>query len=183
MIYRHLFDRAQAPQTVRAGLIGVGQFGTPIVTQSPTIPRLDVPVVADLDVEAGQRAYLQAGFAADDILVRDSQASALQAMERGKRVVLPDALLMMDLPLDVIATATGVPEAGARYAHEAIRHGKHVVMIDKEADSVVGPMLKHLADRAGVVFTTDDGDQPGADGTGGLGARPWAGGAKWRQPA
>jgi predicted homoserine dehydrogenase-like protein len=47
------------------------------------------------------------------------------------------------------------------YAREAIRHGKHVVMVDKEADSAVGPILKHLADRAGLVFTTDDGDQPG----------------------
>ncbi len=82
-------------------------------------------------------------------------------MEAGKSVVVQDAMILMDLPLDVIATATRVPEVGARYAHEAIQHGKHVVMVDKEADSVVGPILKHLADKAGVVFTTDDGDQPG----------------------
>ncbi len=161
MIYQHLFDRVQEPATVRAGLIGVGHFGTPIVTQSPIIPRLELPVVADVDVEAGRRAYLQAGFDEDDIAVCESHTAALRALESGKRVVLQDALLMMDLPLDVIATATRVPEAGARYAWEAIRHGKHVVMIDKEADSVVGPILKHLADRAGLVFTTDDGDQPG----------------------
>jgi len=54
-----------------------------------------------------------------------------------------------------------VPGAGALYAYEAIRYGKHVIMVDKEADSVVGSILKHLADRAGVVFTTDDGDEPG----------------------
>ncbi|MDF1512868.1 MAG: hypothetical protein P1S60_03555, partial [Anaerolineae bacterium] len=79
----------------------------------------------------------------------------------GKRVVLEDAMLMMALPLDVIASATRSPGAGATYAREAIRNGKHVVMVDKEADSVVGPVLKHLADKAGVVFTTDDGDEPG----------------------
>ena len=50
VIYRHLFDRVQEPATVRAGLIGVGQFGTPIVSQAPGIPRLEVPVVADVDV-------------------------------------------------------------------------------------------------------------------------------------
>jgi len=161
MIYQHLFDRVKEPETVRAGLIGVGQFGTPIVTQAPIIPRLDVPVVADINVEAGRLAFRRAGAAEDDIVVCDSRASALQAMETGKHVVLEDAMLMMDLPLDVIATATRVPEAGARFAYEAIRHGKHIVMIDKEADSVVGPILKHLADRAGVVFTTDDGDEPG----------------------
>lgn len=161
MIYRHLFDRVKTPAVVRAGLIGAGQFGTPIVTQAPLIPRLDVPVVADLNIEAGRQAYRQAGFADEDIVVCDSHAAALRALEAGKRIVLQDAALMMDLPLDVIASATRSPGAGAAYALAAIRHGKHVVMIDKEADSVVGPMLKHLADRAGVVFTTDDGDEPG----------------------
>ena len=161
MIYRHLFDRVQELATVRAGLIGVGPFGTPIVSQAPGIPRLEVPVVADVDVEAGRRAFRLAGVAEEDIVVCEGVAGALRALERGKRVVLQDALLMMDLPLEVIVTATRVPEAGACYAREAIRHGKHVVMVDKEADSVVGPILKHLADCAGLVFTTDDGDQPG----------------------
>jgi predicted homoserine dehydrogenase-like protein len=161
MIYQHLFDRVAESETVQAGLIGAGQFGTPIVTQAPIVPRLEVSVVADVDVGAGRQAYRKAGIAEDDIVVCEDRSSALHAIEAGRRVVLQDALLMMDLPLDVIATATRVPGAGARYAYEAIRHGKHVVMIDKEADSVVGPILKHLADRAGVVFTTDDGDEPG----------------------
>ncbi|MBN1583511.1 MAG: hypothetical protein JXA89_22570 [Anaerolineae bacterium] len=161
MIYQHLFHRVQEPATVRAGLIGAGQFGTPIVTQAPLIPRLDIPVVADINVKAGQQAHLKAGYAQEDIAVCENRAAALRALETGKRVVLQDALLMMNLPLDVIATATRSPGAGAAYALEAINHGKHVVMIDKEADSVVGPILKHLADSAGVVFTTDDGDEPG----------------------
>jgi hypothetical protein len=76
-------------------------------------------------------------------------------------VVVQDAEILMDLPLHVIVTATRVPEAAARYGAQAIDHGKHLVMIDKEAESVVGPILKHRADRAGVVFTTDFGDQPG----------------------
>ena len=98
MIYQHLFDRVETPATVRAGLIGAGQFGTPIVTQAPNIPRLDVPVVADVDVEAGRRAFRLAGFAEDEILVCESRAAALRALEAGQRVVLQDALLMMDLP-------------------------------------------------------------------------------------
>ena len=161
MIYQHLFDNVREPETVRAGLIGAGDFGTPIVTQATIIPRLEVPVVADIDVQAGLQAYCMAGIAEEDVVVSESRSGALRALEAGKHVVLQDASLMMDLPLHVIATATRVPEAGARFAYEAMHHGKHVVMIDKEADSVVGPILKHLADRAGVVFSTDDGDQPG----------------------
>ena len=161
MIYQHLFDQVKEPETVRAGLIGAGDFGAAIITQSPLIPRLEVTAVADIDIEAGKRAYQQTGVADEDIAVCDSLTSALRAVESGKALVVQDASILMDLPLDVIATATRTPEAGARYAYEAIQHGKHVVCIDKEADSVVGPMLKVLADRAGVVFTTDDGDQPG----------------------
>lgn len=161
MIYQHLFDRVSDPQVVRAGLVGAGEFGTPIVTQARQIPRLDVPVVADLDVEAGRRAFLLGGVPADEIVVADSHSAAQRALEAGKRVVLQDGLLMMGLSLDVVATSTRSPEAGARHARAAIEAGKHVVMIDKEADSVVGPMLKRLADRQGVVYSTDDGDEPG----------------------
>jgi len=161
MIYQSLFDRIKEPEIVRAGIIGCGNFAATIVTQSPLIPRLEISAVADINLEASRSAFQQAGFADNDIAVCDSRSKALRAVEAGKRVIVQDAMLLMDLPLDVIAPATRVPEAGARYAYEAIQHGKHVVMIDKEADSVVGPILKHLADKAGLVFTTDDGDQPG----------------------
>lgn len=161
MIYQHLFSRVSEPETVRAALIGAGQFGAPIVTQAPLIPRLDLCAIADFNVAAARTAFLQAGRAEEDIAICDSRAAALHALEMGRALIVEDALLLMDLPLHVIATATRVPEAAALYAREAIRHGKHVVMIDKEADSVVGPVLKRRADDAGVVFTTDDGDQPG----------------------
>ena len=75
MIYEHLFNRVKEPGTVKAGLIGAGQFGTPIVTQAPFIPRLDVPVIADIDVEAGKRAFRQAGVAEEDIVVCEARFS------------------------------------------------------------------------------------------------------------
>ena len=62
MIYRNLFERIGEPQVVRAGLIGAGDFGTPIVTQAKIIPRLDVPVVADIDLDAARRALYQAYY-------------------------------------------------------------------------------------------------------------------------
>jgi len=161
MIYQNLFEQVKEPESVSAGIIGCGNFGSAIVTQSSIVPRLKIPIVADGNIEAGRSAFLQAGIDKNNIVVCDNRASAIRAMETGKSVVVQDGMILMDLPLDVITTATRVPEAGAFYAYEAIQHGKHVVMVDKEADSVVGPILKHLADNAGVVFTTDDGDQPG----------------------
>src|SRR5262249_7311028 len=139
MVYQHLFDRVKQPETVRAGLIGVGSFGGPMVSQARLIPRLEIPVVADLNVEAARPALLRAEVPEAAVAACGSCDAPLRELEAGRRVVLEAALLTMELPLDVVATATRVPEAAARYADAAIRAGKHVVMIDKEADTVVGP--------------------------------------------
>jgi predicted homoserine dehydrogenase-like protein len=156
-----MFDRLAQGKTVRAGLIGAGNFATAIVTQSAAIRRLDLTVVAELDVELARKAYLRAGYVEENIAVCASPREALQALERGRRVVVPDAMLMMDLPIDIVIECTGIPEAAARDCEEAIRHGKHVANVSKELDVVIGPILKRLADRAGVVYSTVDGDQPG----------------------
>ena len=63
--------------------------------------------------------------------------------------------------VDVVVEATGVPAVGAQMAYAAITHNKHVVMVNVEADVTVGPILRSLADSAGVVYTLVDGDQPG----------------------
>jgi len=161
MIYQQLFERLKARSPVRAGLIGAGDYGTAIVTQSTLVPLLEMLVVADVDEAAARAAYARAGVADDRIAACETRRSALAALESGMHVVTSDAMLLMELPLDVIVEATGIPESGALHAQEAIAHGKHVAMVNKEADSVVGPILKHMADRAGVVYTAVDGDQPG----------------------
>ncbi len=161
MIYQQLFNQVKEPAVVRAGLIGCGNFGAAILTQGRLIPRLELKVVCDVRVEEAKKAFRLAGVRDSDIAVCDTAGQALWAMEAGKWVIVEDAMNLMSLPLHVIVTATMVPEAGVKYAYEAIRHGKHVVMVDKEADCVCGPILKHLADRAGVVYTAEDGDQPG----------------------
>jgi predicted homoserine dehydrogenase-like protein len=161
MIYTEVLNRFGRKGIVRAGIIGAGHYAKAVITQSESIPRLLVPVVADLSVDAAREAFRLAGHADEDIITCESRAQALTAIESGKRAVLADALLMMDLPLDVIVEATGSPTAGALHARAAIKAGKHVAMVNKEGDVTVGPILKHLADKAGVVYTQVDGDQHG----------------------
>jgi predicted homoserine dehydrogenase-like protein len=102
MIYRQLFDRLSggdasgqaARQTVRAGLVGAGHFATAIVTQSAAIRRMDLPVVAEVDVDLARKAFRLAGYAEEDIVLCSSRGQALAALEQGRRVALPDAMLM-----------------------------------------------------------------------------------------
>lgn len=161
MEHQHLFHQSPPDRKALVGLIGAGNYGTGVVTQASLVSELEITAIADQRLKHAKQAYNAAGISADNISVCEDKRSALAAIESGKRVITADPMLLMELPIDVIVESTGSPESGAHHAHEAIRHGKHVVMVTKEADVSVGPILKHLADEAGVVYSTPDGDQHG----------------------
>jgi len=56
---------------------------------------------------------------------------------------------------------TGTVEPATGAVLDAFRHGKHVVLVNAELDSLIGPILKVKADQARVVVTHTDGDEPG----------------------
>ena len=170
MIYDNLFAKAGKTK-IRAGLIGSGTYGISLMAQARFIPRLEIPVVCDQDPETARQACLRAGISKENTTVCSNTKEILLAMEKGQCAIAENYELLMDVPLDVVVECTGNPEAGARHAELAIKHGKHVAMVNKEADSVVGPMLSRLADKAGVIYTPVDGDQHGLI----IGLVSWAG--------
>ena len=159
MIYRQLFDKHAAGKTVSVGVIGTGQYATAVVTQSAYIPELSVSAVCEVDIDAAKRAYERAGM--NDHAVCDTRPQALRAIESGRPVIVQDADLLMELPVDIVVESTGVPEAAAKHGAAAIEAGKHVAMVSKEADAAVGPILKRRADDAELVYSAVDGDQHG----------------------
>lgn len=147
-------------KTVSAGLVGVGEFGRSFLSQARLVPGLGVRAACDRDVERAAATFAAAGTDRADIAICETAQEALRLFEAGKAVVVPESGLLLDLPIDVVVEATGEPENAASIAAAAIEHGKHVVMVTKEAESVVGPLLAHKARQAGVVHTPVDGDQP-----------------------
>lgn len=160
MIYDNLFAKA-GKTVIRVGLIGTGTYGISLMAQARFIPRLEISVVCDLDPETARQACLRAGLSKENITVCSNTEGILLAMEKGQCAIAENYELLMDVPFDVIVECTGNPEAGARHAESAIGHGKHVAMVNKETDAVVGPMLSRLADKAGFIYTPVDGDQHG----------------------
>jgi predicted homoserine dehydrogenase-like protein len=158
-----LAQRAAEERPIRVGLIGTGKFGSGVVAQLAQMRGMEIAVIAELDVARGQRAYTQAGrLPPEAVQVAHTLPELHDVIRRGGRAVVPDGLLVAHCDLvDVVVEATGVPEVGARMAYEAILQRKHVVMVNVEADVTVGPILRRLADSAGVVYTLVDGDQPG----------------------
>ncbi len=157
MNYERLFA-SHSGRVVRAGLIGVGQFGASLIAQAKAIPMLSIPVICDRDVQQALSACQAARLTNTKIC--ENSADAKRAFDTGALVIVPDAALLMELPLDVIVEATGNPEAAVSSAEAAIDSGKHIVMASKEADSVIGPYLSHKARSAGLVATLVEGDQP-----------------------
>ena len=157
MNYKKLF---QLNDVTHVGLIGTGAFGRSFLAQSRLTPGIRVPVVCDQDIEIAEDACRQAGLAPEDLKVCHTDSEANDTIASGKTAVVSDALLLMDLPIEVVIEASGMPGAGAFHALSAIENGKHVVMVTKEADCVVGPVLNRLAQNAGLVYTPADGDQP-----------------------
>src|SRR6266508_3823083 len=152
-----LLEREAAGRPVTVGLIGAGKFGTMFLSQERVTRGLHVVGVADLDVARASSQLRSAGWDAQTI----SAVSLGDAFKTGRTHVTPDAEALIAFPdVEVIVEATGVPPAGIRHALRAIAHGKHIVMVNVEADAVAGPLLARKAKSAGVVYSLAWGDQP-----------------------
>jgi predicted homoserine dehydrogenase-like protein len=156
-----LAERQQTNKPVRVGLIGAGYMGRGIALQIITaVPGLTLSAIYNRHLEQAALAYQQAG-------VEDARpvtnVRELEDRVRNGRYTITDNpnLLCQAEGVDAIIEATGSIEFGAHIVLQAIAHGKHVILMNAELDATLGPILKTYADRAGVVYTNADGDQPG----------------------
>jgi predicted homoserine dehydrogenase-like protein len=159
-----LAHRTTSRGPVIVGLVGAGQMGTDLIVQIGLMNGIRVGAVAvRTRPQNALAAALAAGHRSED-LVETSSASAVDAaIEAGQMAVTTDlAALAGAGRIEVIIDATGHPASGAEVALAAIRQGKHIVMLNVEADITVGRYLKAEADRAGVIYTGAAGDEPAA---------------------
>ena len=153
--------RVAEGRPVRIGLVGAGFMARGVALQiALSVPGMRVAAIANRTLETARRAYREAGQA--EMRAVETVAQLEQAIEAGVPAVTEDALLLCRAGgIDAVVEVTGTIEHAARVALEAIEHGKHVVLMNAEVDGTVGPIPKTYADRAGVVITSADGDQPG----------------------
>ena len=161
IVDRALAEREAEGNPIRVGLVGAGFMGRGIALQIlQSVPGMQLVAIANRRMEKARDAYAQAG--AEDVQTVESQAELEDAISAGRYAITDEALLLCrSQQIDAVIEVTGSVEFGSGVALEAIEHGKHVILMNAELDGTVGPILKRHADRAGVVLTNADGDQPG----------------------
>ncbi len=156
-----LEKREEEGDPVRVALVGAGYMGRGMALQIlSTIPGMRLVAISNRTLSKAEQAYRGAGV--ESVQRVESVAQLEDTVACGRYAITDDAMPLCEAGgTDVVVEATGHVEFGAHVALKAIESGKHVVLMNAELDATVGPILKVYADRAGVVITNMDGDQPG----------------------
>jgi len=156
-----LQEREFTGNPIRVGMVGAGATGRAIALQLGTpVPGIRLVAIANRTIAHGERAFREAGITGWSHVTsaREAEAKISQSLP----VLTDDPSVLTACPaIDIIVEVTGTVEAAARVALDSFDQGKHVVLVNAELDSFIGPILKAKADKAGVVVTHTDGDEPG----------------------
>ncbi len=156
-LHRLLLERQASGTPLRVGLIGAGKFGSMYLAQAKHTPGIHVVGIADLDPARAHASLERTGWPA----ARHSATSFAAAARSGGTYVTDDARAMIAAPeVGIVIDATGHPAAGIRHVLACCDEGKHVIMVNVEADALAGPLLAQRARAAGVVYSLAYGDQP-----------------------
>jgi predicted homoserine dehydrogenase-like protein len=146
---------------VRVALVGGGYMARCIALQIVSAVRgMRLVAIANRTIGKAERAYLDAGVT--DVCRVETATELDDAISHNRFAVTDDALMLCRAGrIDAVIECTGHVEFGTQVCFEAIQNGKHVILMGAEIDASVGPILKTYADRAGVVYSYTDGDEPG----------------------
>lgn len=156
-----LAKRHAAKNPVRVAMVGAGFMANGIALQICNyVPGMELVAIANRKIEKAKAAYAQSG------IVDAREVSSVNDLEdnirNGQYSVTENAMLLCEADgIDAVIEVTGAVEFGTNVALRTIQNGKHIIMMNAEVDGTVGPILKVYADKAGVVYTNADGDQPG----------------------
>jgi predicted homoserine dehydrogenase-like protein len=163
IVDRALQARAEAGKPVKVAMIGAGFMGRGIANQiANSVPGMELVAIFNRQIDAAKRAYSEAGI--ENVQVVSTVTELEDAIARGEYAVTEDAMLLCQAEgIDALIEVTGAVEFGAQVVMEAVAHRKHVIMMNAELDGTIGPILKVYADKAGVILSACDGDQPGVE--------------------
>ena len=158
-----LEQREKEGKIIKTGIVGAGQMGRGMVTQMVLMKGMTPAIVSDIVIDNAVQAFKYAGVSDEDIVVAKTIEEANAGIAAGKYVACESADFISEAEgVECVIDCTGVPDVGAKVATDAMKNGKHVVMLNVETDVVIGPYLDKFAKDHGVIYTGSAGDEPGA---------------------
>ncbi len=163
IVDKALEKRQRDGNPVRVAMVGAGAMGQGIALQILSIvPGMELVAISNRNVGRAKEAYAQAGV--ENVRVVETTSQLEAAIAQGEYAVTDDAMLLCEAEgIDAVIEVTGAVEFGTHVVMKALEHRKHVILMNAELDATLGPILKVYADKAGVIITNADGDQPGVE--------------------
>lgn len=157
-----LKKRQAEGRPIRIGMVGAGFIAAGVARQLLSFTKgMELSAIASRRADPALELYRSA---AREPQVCNTQAEIEAAIAEGVPVVTEDAFALARAEgIDVLCEVTGSIDHASAVMLSAIQAGKHIVHMNAEADGTVGPILKQKADKAGVVYSFSDGDQPGVE--------------------
>jgi predicted homoserine dehydrogenase-like protein len=161
IVDKALEKRQQENRPIRVAMIGAGFMGRGVALQIlNAVQGMELVAISNRHLDGAKRAYLEAGV--EEVQAVETVKQLDDAIAQRRYAITEDAMLLCQAEgIDAVIEVTGIVEFGAQVALKAIENSKHVVTMNAELDGTVGPILKVYADKAGIIFTGADGDQPG----------------------
>ncbi len=156
-LFKLLRTREETGKLLRVGLIGAGKFGAMYLSQVARTPGMQMVGIADLSPDRARTSLARVGWKPEQY----SATSLEEAAKTGTTVIIDNSeALIKSSQIDIIIDATGHPAAGINHVLACCEHGKHIIMVNVEADALAGPLLVERAKQAGIVYSLAYGDQP-----------------------
>ncbi|MCD0505631.1 NAD(P)H-dependent oxidoreductase [Bordetella petrii] len=156
-LHRMLKQRHVDGKPLRVALIGAGKFGSMFLSQARRTPGIQLVAVADLQPERARAALTRVGWPADALRAE----SPHDATKSGRVYFSDDTSAVIASPeVEIVIDATGHAAAGIAHVLACCEYGKHIIMVNVEADALAGPLLARRAREAGIVYSLAYGDQP-----------------------
>ena len=161
LVDKALAKRQQTGNPLRVAIVGAGYSGRNIAYQIlKSFPGLRLVAISNRTLTTARQAYSSAGVT--NVQVVESHNALEEAIRSEGFAITDDAAVICEAEgIDAIIEATGTIEFGAGVVMRAVEHGKHIILMNVELDATLGPILKAYADRAGVIYSNSDGDEPG----------------------
>lgn len=162
-INRRLAELEENNKKIKVAIVGAGLMGKGMVSQMLLVKGMMPSLVVSNKISDAVEAFTLGGISKDDIVIAKTLKDINIAIENNKYVATDlTEYAARTNEIDVVVDATGVPDTGARLAKDSINNKKHIIMLNVEADVVVGPILGKMAKEEGVVYSGTAGDEPGA---------------------